>query len=123
MQIIKKNESTADIRRAYLYCIDGSGVPVSGEDYGQPYMSVNGGDWVATTNTLIAIVDDVDVNYGDYYLELTQEEVNVDDMSIILIRYKSVNTIEIKANPIQIQEYPLKVAFKSLLDAIGIGAL
>lgn len=103
MQKIKSNEPTAELRRLYFFLVDASDgkTPETGEAGGQPSFSVNGDEYTNTTSTLVAIIDN-GTNYGDYYVELSQEEVNVDPGSVILGRYKSANTAEGKSMPVQV---------------------
>lgn len=91
MQIrINKNESTPSRRRLYFQCFDVvDGItPETGEDGGQPQVSVDGSSW---TNTGIGVL--VSVGNGRYYSEISETLTNVEN-AIFLTRYKSLNTTE-----------------------------
>lgn len=87
---VAKNEATAARRRAYFFLVDATDgiTPETGEAGGQPQVSVDGGAWTNTgIGTLTAIGN------GQYYADLTQALVNVDD-AVIRTRYKSSATAE-----------------------------
>ncbi len=88
MQIFKVSQSVAVRRYFYFHLVDvDDGItPEVGEAGGQPQISKNGGGFINTTNTLIAI------GTGAYYVELTTTELNT--LGTILCRYSSVNTAE-----------------------------
>jgi hypothetical protein len=98
MIAITQNEATAANRRLYFYCVDATDgiTPETGEAAGQPQISVNGGAFANTTNTLVAISN------GHYYVELTQAETNIALQSVIRSRYKSANTTETEGSTAQI---------------------
>jgi len=81
---IRANESDGDIRRVYfrLELLDGS--QATGENGGQPQISINGAAFVNSANTLVHLTGD------SYYLELSQSEVNIKDGSVIESRYENV---------------------------------
>jgi hypothetical protein len=87
---INRNETVSARRRLFFQCYDVTdGVtPETGESGGQPQISLEGASW---TNTGIGTL--VAVGNGRYYSELTQGVTDVAN-TIILSRYKSVNTTE-----------------------------
>lgn len=91
MQIrINKNESTPSRRRLYFQCFDVvDGItPETGEEGGQPQVSVDGSSWTSVGIGVLVSIGD-----GRYYSELTQAITNVENATI-LTRYKSANTTE-----------------------------
>lgn len=108
---IKKNEIIAANRLMYFHLVnvtDGI-TPEDGEADGQPQLSVNGGDGVDTNGVLVKIVD----MPGDYYVLLTQSEVDLIHRDIIQGTYKSPNTAQMPAVIIQIID--------PTIDEINIG--
>jgi hypothetical protein len=88
VQNLIKNDGTPARRRLYLLLVDDTDgkTPETGEAGGQPQISMNGGSFSNTVNTLVAIGN------GSYYVELTAAEENTDGRGIV--RYKSANTRE-----------------------------
>ena len=87
---VNKNEATAARRRVYFHVVDVNDgmTPETGEEGGQPQVSVDGAAW---TNTGIGVL--AAIGNGRYYAELAQTLVNVDN-AVIETRYKSANTAE-----------------------------
>ena len=82
MQGIPKNTATAALRRVSFTLVDATDlvtpedITVTGE---KPDLSVAGGTPTASTNDIVK----VDGTDGEYYLEFTQAEVNVDAGTVI----------------------------------------
>lgn len=93
---VKQNETTAAKRRMYFHCVDANDgiTPETGENGGQPQISINGAAWGDSDNTLVTIGN------GRYYLELSATEVA--NTCVIEGRYKSANTAEIPGTTIQV---------------------
>jgi len=93
---IKQNETNAAKRRMYFHCVDANDgiTPENGENGGQPQISINGGSWIDSDNTLVLIGN------GRYYLELSAAEVV--NTCVIEGRYKSANTAEIPGTTVQV---------------------
>ena len=91
MQRINLNEQVAEKRRFYFKLVDATdkSTPESGENGGQPQISISGANYIGTDDTLIAISSGTN---GSYYIELTIAEVSVAGNH--LVRYKSGNTAE-----------------------------
>jgi len=90
---VRKNEATATKRRLYFHLVDATDgyTPETGEAAGQPEISVDGAAFTATgIGTLTA------TGNGDYYAEVNQATVNLND-GIIRGRYKSANTREARS--------------------------
>jgi len=107
-EIVFVNQADATKRRMYFQVVDATDgmTAETGEAGGQPQVSVNGAAW---TNTGIGTL--VHIGNGRYYGQLTQALVStVGDT--IEGRYKSVNTAEIPAVPVQVMPVP----------SVGIGA-
>lgn len=97
--LVQQSEATAAYRRMYFHCVDATDglTPETGEAAGQPQISVNGGAWGNTTNTLTAIGN------GRYYVEITAAELGT--LGIIEGRYKSANTAEALGTTLQVVPY------------------
>lgn len=97
--LVQQSEATAAYRRMYFHCVDATDglTPETGEATGQPQISVNGGAWGNTTNTLAAIGN------GRYYVEITAAELGT--LGIIEGRYKSANTAEALGMTLQVVPY------------------
>ena len=80
----------------YFHCVDVNDgmTPENGEGGGQPQISINGGAWANSDNTLVLIGN------GRYYLELSATEVA--STCVIEGRYKSANTAEIPGTTVQV---------------------
>lgn len=102
----RRSEADGDLRRIYfqLELLDGTeALAEAGE---QPQISVNGGAWGDTDNLLVLIGN------ARYYVELTQEEYDLKDGSVIESRYKGAGvTFEATGTTIQITEATNKEIF------------
>lgn len=90
---VRKNEPTAVRRYMYFHLVDATDgfTPELGEATGQPQISINGAAFAdAGIGTLVSI------GTGDYYAEVTQATLNV-DQAIVRGRYKSAATREARA--------------------------
>ena len=98
MQRVKRNEATAARRRMYFYCVDAADgmTPETAEAGGQPQISIDGAAW---TNDGIGVL--VAVGSGEYYAEVTQATLDAANR-VILGRYKSADTAEARAIPLQV---------------------
>lgn len=90
MQTIFIGEATTARRRVYLDPVDAvdGATPELSEAGGQPQLSVNGGAFSNTANTL------VHTSNGHYYVELSGTEYQTPGIGCV--RYKSANTQEVK---------------------------
>lgn len=97
---ILAGQATATKRRVFFHCVDATDglTPETGEDGGQPQISVDGAGWTSTgIGTLVAIGN------GRYYAELTQDICVVG--TTIETRYKSANTAESVGDQARIVAY------------------
>ena len=108
MMIIKRTETVAARKRVYFRLeLLATGGPANAEGGGQPQVSINGGAWANTVNTLVL------VGNGAYYLQLDDAEFDYDSLTSLLFRYSSANVFE--AGPaVQITE----TTNKEVLDAV-----
>jgi hypothetical protein len=97
--LVQQSEATAAQRRMYFHCVDATdGITAEvGEAGGQSQISINGGAWGNTTNTLTAIGN------GRYYVEITAAELGT--VGIIEGRYKSAATAESVGTTLQVVPY------------------
>ena len=88
VQTFALNESDNVKRRFHLMLVDANDgfTPETGEDGGQPQISINGSSFDNTSGLLNA------VGNGLYYVELTQSELGA--LGHFVVRYKSANTAE-----------------------------
>jgi len=122
MQRMKLNEADADRRIMYFPLVvdnDDGLSPETGEAGGQPQYSLDGGaTWTNTTNSLSGGTN------GAYHVHLTQEETNlVGAGEIMLGRYKSAETAEARAIPIQFEADPFgtPLSVAAFLEALLTG--
>ena len=103
MKQIMTNEATAAKRvMVFPLVVDATDGLTSevGEAAGQPQYSIDGGaNWVNTGGTLTGGTN------GAYQVQLSQAEVNQAVGTSIIGRYKSENTAEARAIPIQVVGY------------------
>ena len=118
-QKINKNEATADKRRMYLHLVDATDgiTPEDGEGGGQPQMSVNGANGVNTSGVLVKIAN----MPGDYYVQLTQGEIDLANGDIILGTFKNANTAQAIAALIQIEDPDVYKADLTDLEDVALG--
>lgn len=97
-RIIKVSEDSAESLRAYFHIVDVTDgmTPETGEEGGQPEVSVNGAGFTAGgIGTLAAI------GYGRYYADLSSDIVGTAGYCIET-RYKSANTAECPGDSFQV---------------------
>ena len=111
---VKQNETTAAKRRMYFHCVDANDgmTPENGEGGGQPQISLSGGDWGNSTNTLVLIGN------GRYYLDLDTSEVA--SVGVIEGRYKSANTAEIPGTTVQVVAWDPYDVVSGIFSKTGI---
>lgn len=111
---VKQNEATAAKRRMYFHCVDATDgmTPENGEGGGQPQLSVNGGAWGNSVNTLVLMGN------GRYYVELDSTEVA--SVGVLEGRYKSANTAEIPGTTVQIVTWDPYDVVSSIFAKTGI---
>jgi len=114
--LVQQSESTAAYRRLFFHCVDvvDGLTPETGEAGGQPQISLNGGAWGNTTNTLVAIGN------GRYYVELVAA-TEVNSLGIIEGRYKSANTAEALGTTLQVVPYDPYDANRGSSLVLGAG--
>jgi hypothetical protein len=71
MQPFDQNETSVLERKFYLYITTDGLTPATDQANGQPLISINGGDFANTTNTMNHM------GYGIYNVDLTQAEIGV----------------------------------------------
>ena len=88
MQIFTRADPAEAHRRFYLFLVDATDgiTPETGENGGQPEISLNGAAFANTADTLVA------VGNGAYYITLSIGEIST--YGWIIVRYKSANTAE-----------------------------
>lgn len=87
-QYFSQAESSSARRLFFFFLTTDGTEPATAEAGGQPQISINGGTYANTTNTISHM------GYGDYLVILTQTEVGT--LGKFLVRYKSANTVEFK---------------------------
>lgn len=112
MQQIKKNESVAGLRTVPLEIFGTDGLtPDATKNGDQPQISYNGGAFIDTDNTLVHITGE------SYSLELSQIEVDVDDLTQIKVRFADVDIV-----PSLAWAQILETTNKEILDAVELNA-
>lgn len=109
---VRKNEAIAARRRLHFHLVDLTDgfTPETGEAAGQPEISIDGAAFSSSgIGTLTAI------GYGDYYAEVAQAAVNLND-GVIRGRYKSANTREARSLNVLIVGVDLREAAGALTN-------
>jgi len=117
---INEAEAARRIMHFPLLVDDSDGLsPETEEAGGQPQYSLDGGNtWTDTTNLLTGGTN------GAYQVQLTQAETNLAAVGQIMLgRYKSANTAEARAVPIQFEADPwgTPLTAAALLEALLTG--
>jgi len=123
MRHVIANEASATKRRVYFHLVDAvDGITAeTGEDGGQPQISINGGAWTNTGISTITVIGS-----GRYYADLTQGVVQtVGD--VIETHYKSTNTAECPGDSVQVVTDVSLLALETSVAALsaqvsGIGS-
>lgn len=112
MRLIVVNEPSATLRRVYFHLVTTDGIsPATGEDGGQPQISLDGVAWTGTgIGTLTA------VGNGRYYAVLTVGTVSSAG-SEIETRYKSASTAECPGQSAQVVALNINSAVPSVTIA------
>jgi hypothetical protein len=95
-RLIKAGEPKALRRRVYFHLVKPDGIsPATGEDGGQPEISVNGGMWQSDGITPL-----VSIGYGRYYAVIIKRILTLG--AHIETRYRSDNTAEIPGDSVDV---------------------